>query len=232
MNAPIRIVVADDHPMFRFGLCTALANAPELEIVGAAVDGVELIRLVEEKQPRVVLTDITMPHVDGTTAIGTLAQRFPEVGVLVLTMHADDETVMRALRAGAHGYLLKGADRDEIVRAVLTVAAGGTTYGGEVGRRLNEQIRSGGTAAVTKVFTELTDREHEILEQVAIGRGNHEIADRLFLSEKTVRNNVAMILSKLHLRDRAAAVAKARDRGLGCPEKDRASNSFPLDRLI
>ncbi|GAA1801019.1 response regulator transcription factor [Agromyces neolithicus] len=214
MSAPVRVVIADDHPMFRFGLRAALAASNELEVVGEAADGAELCRLVETLHPQVALTDLEMPGVDGLTAMRALTERFPEVGVLVLTMHADDEALLDAMRAGASGYLLKGAERDEIARAVLTVAAGGTVFGGDVGRRISAYATRPRVAA-GKVFAELTDREHEVLEHVATGLGNHEIAARLFLSEKTVRNNVATILVKLQVRDRAAAVARARDRGLG-----------------
>ena len=213
----VRVVLADDHPMFRFGLRTALEGADELEIVGEAADGAELGRIVEETRPDVVLTDLAMPGVDGMSAIQTLVERHPGIGVLVLTMHADDEAVFGALRAGARGYLLKGAERDEIVRAVLTVASGASVYGGEIGRRIAQQVSARQQAGSGKVFPELTDREHEVLGHVATGSDNHEIAALLYLSEKTVRNQVATILTKLQVRDRAAAVAAARDRGLGDP---------------
>lgn len=210
----VRVVIADDHPMFRFGLRAALVASAEVEIVGEATNGAELCRLVEQLHPHVALTDLEMPGVDGVSAMRTLTERFPDVGVVVLTMHADDQALLDAVRAGARGYLLKGADRDEIIRAVLTVAAGGTVFGGKTGRRI--AVYATRTALSNgKVFTELTDREHEVLEHVAAGCGNHEIAAMLFLSEKTVRNHVATVLAKLQLRDRAAAVARARDRGMG-----------------
>ncbi|WP_406074661.1 response regulator [Micromonospora sp. NBC_01638] len=213
-SAPVRLVVADDHPMFRFGLRAALASSPDVEVVGEAADGAELVRLVEELSPEVALTDLEMPGVDGLSALAMLTARFPDLGVLVLTMHADDERLLAAVRAGARGYLLKGAEREEITRAVLAVAAGGTIFGGEIGRRIAAYATRPPTAA-GKVFPELTDREHEVLGLVAAGLGNHEIAAKLVLSEKTVRNHVAAILAKLQARDRAALVARARDRGLG-----------------
>ncbi len=213
-SAPVRLVVADDHPMFRFGLRAALASSPDVEVVGEAADGAELVRLVAELSPQVALTDLEMPGVDGLSALAVLTARFPDLGVLVLTMHADDERLLAAVRAGARGYLLKGAEREEITRAVLVVAAGGTVFGGEVGRRIAAYATRPLTAA-GKVFPELTDREHEVLGLVAAGLGNHEIAARLVLSEKTVRNHVAAILAKLQARDRAALVARARDHGLG-----------------
>jgi DNA-binding NarL/FixJ family response regulator len=150
-----------------------------------------------------------MPGVGGLSATRTLTESFPEVGVLVLTMHDDDD----ALRAGARGYLLKGAERDEISRAVLTVASGGTVFGADAGRRIAAYATRTPTVH-GKLFAELTDREHEVLEHVAADRGNHEIAAVLVLSEKTVRNHVASIIAKLGLRDRAEAVARARDRGM------------------
>ncbi|BDZ65396.1 response regulator [Agromyces mangrovi Wang et al. 2018] len=214
MSAP-RVVIADDHPMFRFGLRSALAATPEVEVVGEAADGAELRALVDELRPDVVLTDLEMPREGGLEMLRRLAERDGAPGVLVLTMHADDDALLDAVRAGARGYLLKGADRDEIVRAVQTVAGGGSVFSGEVGRRVAAYATR--PPSNGRVFPELTEREHEVLEHVAVGRGNHEIAARLSLSEKTVRNHVSIVLTKLQVRDRAAAVAKARDRGLGPP---------------
>jgi DNA-binding NarL/FixJ family response regulator len=156
-----------------------------------------------------------MPGLDGATAARQILDRFPGIGVLVLTMHEDDEALFGALRAGARGYLLKGADREEIVRAVLAVAAGDAVYSANVARRIVGFFTSAHQTYTAQVFPELTGREREILDLVAAGLGNHEIARRLVLSEKTVRNNVAAILTKLQVPDRAAAVAKARDTGLG-----------------
>jgi DNA-binding NarL/FixJ family response regulator len=215
MTAPVRVVIADDHPMFRYGLRAVLAASTEVEVVGDAADGGQLVTLVEHTQPDVVLTDLAMPGLDGATAARQIMQRFPGIGVLVLTMHEDDEALFGALRAGARGYLLKGADREEIVRAVLAVAAGDAVYSANVARRIVGFFTSAHQTYAAQVFPELTGREREILDLVAAGLGNHEIARRLVLSEKTVRNNVAAILTKLQVPDRAAAVAKARDTGLG-----------------
>jgi len=219
------VVIADDHPMFRYGLAAALDAVREVEVVGQAPDGAALVVLVNDLRPDVVLTDLAMPGLGGEAAIAEIVARYPEVAVLVLTMHADDDAVLGALRAGAHGYLLKGADRDEIARAVLTVAGGGTVYGAEVGRRLAALLSVRGQA--TRRFPELTPRKEQILSLVATGLGNHEIARRLGLSEKTVRNNVAAILNKLQVRDRAAAVARARDAGLGQPPPDQHAQPAP-----
>jgi DNA-binding NarL/FixJ family response regulator len=210
----VRVVIADDHPMYRFGLRAALEALPDIEVVGEAADGAALVELVERRGPDVALTDLAMPGTDGTAAVAEISTRFPATRTLVLTMNAGDESILAALRAGAGGYLLKDAERDEIARAIHTIASGGTVYSGEVGRRLVERAAQPESPR-PRPFPELTDREVEILDGVAAGRSNHEIAATLFLSEKTVRNNVAMILAKLHLRDRAAAVAEARDRGLG-----------------
>jgi DNA-binding NarL/FixJ family response regulator len=211
----VRVVIADDHPMFLYGLRAVLSASAEVDVVGDAADGGQLVALVEHAQPDLVITDLAMPGLDGASAARQILERFPGIGVLVLTMHEDDEALFGALRAGARGYLLKGSDREEIVRAVLAVACGDAVYSAGVARRIVEFFTSAHKAYAAQVFPELTGREREILDLVAAGLGNHEIARRLFLSEKTVRNNVAAILTKLQVSDRAAAVAKARDTGLG-----------------
>jgi DNA-binding NarL/FixJ family response regulator len=212
---PVRVVIADDHPMFREGLQAALARTPEVEVVGDAADGSQLVQVVERTSPHVVLTDLAMPGLDGSTATQRILAQHPELKVIILTMHADDEFVFRALRAGASGYLLKDAQRDDIVLAILAVAAGGTVYGGAVGRRITDFFTSNRQRYTAEVFPNLTPRERDILQLVALGLGNHEIARRLVLSEKTIRNNFAVVLTKLQVHDRAAAVAKAREAGLG-----------------
>jgi DNA-binding NarL/FixJ family response regulator len=217
MNArdPVRVVIADDHPMFRFGLKAALAATEELEVVGEAATGEELLTVVGHVRPDIVITDLAMPGTDGASATRALLARHAEVGVLVLTMHEDDEALFGALRAGAKGYLLKGADRTEIIRAVLAVAAGNAVYGEAVARRIVGFFTGAHQQYAARVFPELTERERQVLELVATGQGNHEIARQLCLTEKTVRNHVSAIITKLGVRDRAAAVARARDAGLG-----------------
>jgi DNA-binding NarL/FixJ family response regulator len=215
MTTPVRVVLADDHPMFRYGLRAVLDGAEEVTVVGEAADGEQLLTLVEQARPDVVLTDLAMPGLDGVTATRRLLQRHPELGVLVLTMHEDDEMLFSALRAGARGYLLKGADKAEILRALQAVAAGEAVYGAAVARRIVAFFTGAQQHYTARVFPGLTTREREVLELVAAGYGNHEIARRLVLSEKTVRNHVAAILLKLEVADRATAVAKARDAGLG-----------------
>ena len=215
MTAPVRVVIADDHPMFRFGMTAALAAAPLVDVVGDADNGDHLIALVDRTEPDVVLTDLVMPGLDGASATRRILERHPRIGVLVLSMHDDDEAVFGALRAGARGYLLKDSERDDIVRAILAIAAGEAVYGGSVARRIVDFFTDAHEQYTAQTFPELTVRERQVLDLVAAGYGNHQIAQRLHLSEKTVRNNVAVILTKLQLRDRAAAVARARDAGLG-----------------
>jgi len=210
-------VVADDHPMFRFGLLAALAGAEEVETVGEAGDGHELLALVARTHPDVVLTDLTMPRLDGAGATARIREAHPTVAVVVLTMHDDDEAVFAAMRAGASGYLLKGADRDDIVRAILSVARGEAVYGPSVARRIVDFFTGARVTYSAQVFPELTDREREVLDLIAAGHGNHEVARRLVLSEKTVRNHVSAILAKLQLADRSAAIVRAREAGLGRP---------------
>lgn len=217
MTHPVRVVLADDHPMFRYGLVSAIAGNAEIEIVGEAAGGRELLSLVDDAEPDVVVTDLTMPDMDGAAATRAILARHPGIRVLVLTMHDENQALIGALRAGARGYLLKGADRTEITRAILAVAAGESVYGTGVAHRISDFFIGAGQDRAATVFPELTDRERQVLHLVAGGCGNHEIARRLALSEKTVRNHVSAILFKLHVGDRAAAVAKARDAGLGEP---------------
>ncbi|MET8453964.1 response regulator transcription factor [Streptomyces sp. NPDC005209] len=214
-RVPVRVVIADDHPMFLFGLRAALAASHEVDVVGEATTGEELLTVADRTTPDVVLTDLAMPGLDGTTATRALLVAHPRMSVLVLTMHEDDKALFGALRAGARGYLLKGANSAEIVRAVLAVAGGDAVYGEPVARRIIDFFTGAHRDYTARIFPQLTDREREILDLVAAGCGNHDIARRLVLSDKTVRNHVSSILTKLQVRDRAEAVAKARDVGLG-----------------
>ena len=215
----VRVVLADDHPVYRFGLRAVLDASPEVEVVGEAADGAELLAQVARCSPDVVLTDLSMPTLSGTAAIDELTRRRPGLGILVLTMHEDDASLFGALRAGARGYLLKGADRDEIVRAVLAVAGGDALYGGAVARRVADALT--GTATRTPVLPELTGREREVLELLAAGLPTGQIARRLGLSDKTVRNHVSAVLTKLQVPDQAAAVSRAREAGMGTPGDGR-----------
>jgi DNA-binding NarL/FixJ family response regulator len=210
----IRVVVADDHPMYLLGLAAVLEQADDIHVVARASDGNELLAAVGRHTPDVVVTDLTMPGLDGFAAIQRLRATTPATGVIVLTMHEDDESVFAALRTGALGYLVKGADSAEIVRSVRAVAAGEAVYGASVARRILA-FHSGALGG--DPFPDLTPREREVLGELASGARNHEIAVRLGLSDKTVRNHVSGILMKLQVPDRTAAAIKARDAGISPP---------------
>lgn len=214
----IRVVLADDHPMVRYGIAAVLADDADVELVGEAADGAELLEVVRRTAPDVVLTDLAMPGVSGLEAIGRLHAEHPDLPVVVLTMHADDESVFAALRAGARGYLIKGADAAELVRAIQSVAAGEAVYGQAVANRIIAFFTGAQDEYAAKAFPSLTDRERDVLELMAAGLTNRAIAERLTLSEKTVRNHVSGVLLKLQVPDRTAAALKAREAGLGGPE--------------
>jgi DNA-binding NarL/FixJ family response regulator len=211
----VRVVLADDHPMVRYGITAVLADAPEVEVVGEAADGATLLAAVAEHRPDVVVTDLDMPGMSGAEATRELRRQHPEVAVLVLTLHDDDESLFAALRAGARGYLLKGADRAELVRAILSVAAGEAVYGPAVATRIVQFFTGAREEFAAQVFPELTDRERDVLSLLARGGRNSEIAATLGLSDKTVRNHVSNVLLKLQVPDRTAAALKARESGLG-----------------
>jgi DNA-binding NarL/FixJ family response regulator len=211
----IRVVVADDHPVYRYGLLAVLDGAEGVETVGEAEDGAALVELVERTRPDVVVTDLHMPGLDGVAATREVLARSPETGVLVLTLHDDDATVVAALRAGALGYLVKGADRAEIVRAVHGVAAGEAVYGPSVARRIVGFYTGDGERYAEQAFPQLTAREREVLGLVAAGCGNHQVAARLHLSEKTVRNHLSALLLKTGAADRSALIVAGREAGLG-----------------
>jgi DNA-binding NarL/FixJ family response regulator len=210
----VRVVLADDHPMVRYGITAVLADAPEVLVVGEASDGEELLAVVEQHHPDVVVTDLDMPGMTGAEATARLRTSHPDLAVLVLTLHEDDESLFAALRAGARGYLLKGADRAELVRAILSVAAGEAVYGPAVASRIVQFFTGARDEYAAQVFPELTDRERDVLGLIASGRRNSEIATALGLSDKTVRNHVSNVLLKLQVPDRTAAAFKARDAGL------------------
>jgi DNA-binding NarL/FixJ family response regulator len=208
----LRVLVADDHPLFRAGLTTALRLSDAIEIVGEASSGAEAVAAAVELHPDVVLMDIHMPDLDGIEATRQIIACHPDTGILVLTMLEDDESVLAAMRAGARGYLLKGADADEIVRAIDAVGRGEAMLGPSVARQL---IAFVATPRTPEPFPELTPRERELLELIAQGWSNARIAAHLTLSTKTVRNHVSNILTKLRLHDRSQAIVRARQAGLG-----------------
>ena len=210
----IRVLVADDHPAFRAGLQLLLTDEDDIEVVATAENGIDAVRLAQQLVPDVVAMDLRMPGLDGIEATRLLHADLPEVGVIVLTMFEDDASVFAAMRAGARGYLLKGAEQDEITRAIRAVAAGEAIFGPAIAQRIIEHFFEG--AGTTRAaFPTLTDREREVLELIAAGRGNAAIAQDLCLSLKTVRNHVSNIFTKLQVGDRAAAIVKAREAGLG-----------------
>jgi DNA-binding NarL/FixJ family response regulator len=213
----MRIVVVDDHPLYREGLVTALTGLAGVEVVGEAGDGGAAIAVVAEVAPDVVVMDLSMPGLSGIDATRQIVERWPTVAVLVLTMLDGDDAVFAAMRAGARGYLLKGADRGEIRRAIETVGSGEVVFSAGIATRVLAWFRSGGGAWTSDLvpFPQLTEREREVLDLVARGFTNAEIARRLVVSDKTVRNHVSNVFAKLHVSDRAAAVARARDAGLG-----------------
>ncbi|HKG49214.1 MAG TPA: response regulator transcription factor [Actinomycetales bacterium] len=206
----VRVVLADDHPMFRFGLRAVLEQADGIEVVGEAADGRALLALVAREAPDVVLTDLSMEGVDGVGVIETLARQSGGPPVIALTMHGDDAHVRAALRAGARGYLLKGATGSAIAAAVRSAASGQDAFDPSVTRRM-VAVYAGARAA----FPDLTPREHDVLELIAQGCANREIARRLALADKTVRNVTSSLLVKLAVPDRTAAAIQARDAGYG-----------------
>jgi DNA-binding NarL/FixJ family response regulator len=210
----LRVVIADDHPVFRQGLRTLL-DASDVDVVGEAADGAAALSACLQHRPDVALLDLHMPQLSGADVTRRLAAECPGTAVLVLTMYDDDQTVLAAVRAGARGYLLKGAGQEEISRAVRAVAAGEMIYGAGVGERLMTALSGGGPSGAGAPFPELSPREREILELMARGDGNVVIARRLGLSEKTVRNHVSNIFTKLRVADRVQAVVRAREAGLG-----------------
>ena len=211
----VRVVLADDHPMYRYGLGAILNQVESIDVVATVGTGSELVASVDEHSPDVAITDLSMPDLDGVAATRALREHHPDLGILVLTMHEDDEHVFAALRAGANGYLVKGADGEEIERAVLAVANGDSVYGGAVARRIVAFYSGVAEESPTvRAFPDLTPRERDVLEALAKGCRNHEIARRLGMSEKTVRNHVSQVLLKLQVPDRTAAALKAREAGL------------------
>jgi DNA-binding NarL/FixJ family response regulator len=211
----IHVLLVDDHPVFRHGLSALLSASPDIEVVAQGTTGHDAVRLAAELRPDVVVMDLNMPELNGVEATRQVTQENPEVGVLVLTMFEDDDSVFAAMRAGARGYLVKGADSPEVLRAITAVAEGEAIFGPSVAQRVLGYLTRPLSVHDERVFPDLTSREREILELVAAGLGNATIANRLSLSPKTVRNNVSSIFTKLQVADRAEAIVRARRAGLG-----------------
>jgi DNA-binding NarL/FixJ family response regulator len=207
----IRILIADDHPVFRFGLRALLGAMPDTEVVGEGATGDEVIALAGSLQPDVILMDIAMPGVNGIEATRRIRQAHPAIRILMVTM-VDDDSVFAAMRAGASGYVVKGAEPAEVLRAIRAVAAGEAIFSPGIAARL---IQYFATTPAVSLFPDLTERERAVLGLIAQGLTNSAIAERLALSPKTVRNYITEIFSKLQVADRAQAIIRARDAGLG-----------------
>lgn len=210
----LRVLIADDHPAFRRGLAGMLSTVDDVDVVGDAPDGTIAVQRAVDLRPDVVLMDLHMPGLGGIEATADIASRLPDTAVVVLTMIEDDDALLAAMRAGAKGYVLKGADQEDIVRAVRAAAAGEVIFGPGIANRVVELLTGRRPDTASDRFPTLTDRELEVLDLVAGGLRNPEIAAHLVVSEKTVRNHISNIFAKLHV-DRSGAIVLARDAGLG-----------------
>jgi DNA-binding NarL/FixJ family response regulator len=210
-----RVVVVDDHPLFVDGLRRLLGSVPDLEIAGVAETGAEALRVVQEAAPDVVLMDLHLPELNGIEATRRIVTTVPAATVLVLSMLDDDDSVFAALRAGARGYLVKGAKPDEVLQAIRATANGEAVFGASLAGRILGYFAELQPRARPEPFPQLSHREREILDLLAAGGSNAAIANRLYLSPKTVRNHVTNIIGKLHVADRTAAIIQAREAGLG-----------------
>jgi DNA-binding NarL/FixJ family response regulator len=215
VESTIRILIADDHGVVREGLRAVLGPEPDMEVVGEAATGKDVVELAAELRPDVILMDIQMPGMNGIEATRRILEANQEVGVVVLTMFEDDDSVFSAMRAGARGYVLKGAPPSQILKVLRAVAAGEAYFGPEIARRLMDFFSAPKPASPEETFPELSAREVEILDLIAQGHSNAKIAGRLFLSPKTVGNHISHIFTKLQVADRAHAIIRAREAGLG-----------------
>lgn len=212
---PLRVLIADDHPLFRDGLRVMLASAEDMELVGEATTGEEAVTMAAELRPDVIVMDVKMPPLSGIEATRRIVESSPNVRVLMVTMFEDDATVFQAMRAGARGYVLKGANYDEMLRAIRAVGNGEGIFSPKIAARLMNFFANVHLNTPPEAFPELSEREREILDLIASGLKNAEIANMLYLSPKTVRNHVSNILHKLQIADRAQAIIRAREAGLG-----------------
>ncbi|HEU5103718.1 MAG TPA: response regulator transcription factor [Roseiflexaceae bacterium] len=216
----IRILIVDDHPVFRFGLHALLNAMPDTEVVGEVTSGHEAIELAGSLRPDVILMDINMPGLNGIEATRRIRELNPDIRILIVTM-IEDDSVFAAMRAGARGYLVKGAEPAEVLRAIRAVADGEAIFSPGIAERLIHYFAAPpaqiapARLAETPAFPELTEREREVLGLIALGLTNSAIAERLVLSPKTIRNYITEIFSKLQVADRAQAIIRARDAGIG-----------------
>lgn len=211
----IRILIADDHPVFRHGMRGMLRLTDDIEVIGEATTGTEAVEMVLDLRPDVVLMDLKMPGLNGVEATRAIAHTASDIHVLVITMFEDDSSVFAAMRAGARGYLLKDAAPDEILRAIRAVYNGEAIFGRAIASRLTTFLSTGPAQEASAVFPVLSTREHNVLDLIARGKSNAEIGRELHLSTKTVANYVSSILNKLEISDRSEAIVRARDAGLG-----------------
>jgi DNA-binding NarL/FixJ family response regulator len=214
-DVPLRVLVVDDHPIFRFGLAGVLDGSAAIDVVGTCADGEEAVREATRERPDVVVMDLSMPGTGGIEATRRIATASPTTAVLVLTMLDEEDSVFAAMRSGARGYLLKGATPEDTLRAVRSVARGDAVFGPGIAERMLGYFATPSGPRRSEPFPELTEREREVLGLIAADVRNAEIASRLVLSPKTVRNHVSNIFAKLHAADRDEAIAKARESGLG-----------------
>jgi DNA-binding NarL/FixJ family response regulator len=217
-GADIRVVIADDHPVVRDGLSALLASVPSVTVAGLAANGREAVQAAVTLRPDVLVMDVQMPELTGVEAAAEISRAAPAVAVLMLTMFDDDYSVLAAMRAGARGYVLKGAQQDEIVRAIRAVAAGEAIFGPGIARMVLGLVTSPPAAA--EPFGELTAREREVLDLIAAGARNAEIARRMSIAPKTVANHISAIFAKLQVADRGEAIILGRDAGLGRTSRD------------
>jgi DNA-binding NarL/FixJ family response regulator len=217
MTTQLRVLVADDHPIFRDGILMLLATTPDLVAIGEARTGDEAVDLAAKLAPDVILMDIQMPGCSGVDATRRILATHPGVRVLIVTMFEDDASLFTAVRAGARGFVLKDAERADILRAIRAVGQGEAIFSPAVAGRLLDYLTTPGQNLAATEFPELTDREREILELMAQGLRNGDIARRLVLSPRTVRNYVSSVFAKLQVADRAHAIIRARQAGLGGP---------------
>jgi DNA-binding NarL/FixJ family response regulator len=212
-SSGIRVVIADDHPVVRDGLSALLASVPSVTVAGIAATGREAVHAAVTLQPDVLVMDIQMPDLSGIAAAREIARAAPDVAVLMLTMFDDDDSVFAAMRAGARGYVLKGAQQDEIIRAIQAVAAGEAIFGPGIARRVLGLVSAPSPPGIP--FQGLTSKEREVLDLIAAGARNAEIARQMSIAPKTVANHISAIFSKLQVADRNQAIIRARDAGLG-----------------
>ncbi|MDQ3547323.1 MAG: response regulator transcription factor [Chloroflexota bacterium] len=215
----LRILIADDHPLVRKGMSAVLASVPDFDVVGQATNGREAVDRAIDLRPDVVLMDLQMPDLTGVAATREILAVAPDIRILVVTLFDDDDSVFLALRAGARGYVLKDADEDELVQAIRAVAAGAAIFSPAIASRVLTVFSVPHPAETDLAFPSLTGRERDILELIAQGYPNPRIAQRLGLSTKTVGNYVSTIFSKLQVADRSEAIIRAREAGLGTPDR-------------